>query len=1052
MRGLFNRGEMKFSMRVTVLSLFLVATALTAAVAIGLQYYFSRQLAQSNALSSYREAALRTSDYLSQLDRRALEATTMLAGYPGLIDNDTIGATAREVFAAALQRDPIFYAIYIGLANGNFFELVNLNAASAIRRQLKALPQDRWVIITVEQSGQQRKRLFNYYDDKFQLRTMRQEPSTYLPHKRPWFVNTPPSGVYKTKPYLFQHLQAPGQTYSTRIPGTTAVLAIDIALSSLSKELKNLVESNSSIYLYQQDGTIIATSDHQQPSISLPQVGPLHLDERLQQAISSHPVLTVTNELDCPPFDFTVSGKPFGYMIEVLGLIEKMTGLRFRYVNGLSWPELIQMFEEDEIDILQPVFATTANQDMGLFSQPVDQPRFGVVTRNNQAPVERCEDLAGKLVAIPKGRSIIPVIKEKFPAIQIVEVDNVTALIKAVQRKKVSAGLDSAAALHANLQQYFIDDLVVKTPKDMNQGALATGLHYVVAPKLPEIAEVINLALANITPAQWRTLKARWFIDTGDFNNPLISVPYPQLLQLPQTGSNLNKLHRLVLNGSEHFVYLQQITSGNSTDLFAVISPVSTVLAPAVAKVKTGMIITAFSLLLLVPLSLGLASLIVRPVRNLALENEKIKLRQFNDLKSVTSHIKELDDLSDSLTVMARAIRKHVQNQDALMESFMRAIAQAIDAKSKYTAGHCERVPKLALLLAQAAHESEAEPFQAFHFSEQWQWREFSIGAWLHDCGKISTPEHVVDKGTKLETIYNRIHEIRMRFEVLWRDAEISYLRACITDPTLQEQHHASWQKRQRQLQEDFSFIAACNEGCEQMTPDDQSRIEQLAATTWQRYFDDRLGLSQMEQRRRNGDTVQLPATEELLADKSWHLIERQEAPGALYDSRYGLAVTVPEFLYNLGEIHNLKIRSGTLTEEDRFKISEHVINTIKMLNKLPLPEELQRVPQYASTHHERLDGSGYPRRLNAAELSIPERIIALADIYEALTAPDRPYKKGKSVAEALDILHDEVKRGHLDKDVFELFLTSGIYLKYAEQFLDKDKIGNIAIERYLMV
>ena len=198
---------------------------------------------------------------------------------------------------------------------------------------------------------------------------------------------------------------------------------------------------------------------------------------------------------------------------------------------------------------------------------------------------------------------------------------------------------------------------------------------------------------------------------------------------------------------------------------------------------------------------------------------------------------------------MVLSIKKHEQNQRDLMDSFIELIAQAIDDKSPYTAGHCERVPELGMMLAQAASMNNGAAFSEFRFETKEEIREFKIAAWLHDCGKITTPEHIVDKGTKLETIYNRIHEIRMRFEVLWRDAEVNYLQALIKNPEQAEQHTIEKEAKQQQLRDDFRFIANANVGGEFMNTEDVARIHQLGKITWQRHFDDRLGLRQAQLR-----------------------------------------------------------------------------------------------------------------------------------------------------------------------------------------------------------
>ena len=195
-------------------------------------------------------------------------------------------------------------------------------------------------------------------------------------------------------------------------------------------------------------------------------------------------------------------------------------------------------------------------------------------------------------------------------------------------------------------------------------------------------------------------------------------------------------------------------------------------------------------------------------------------------------------------------------------------------------------------------------------------------------------------------------------------------------------------------------------------------------------------------------EAAPLPATENLLSDKPHHIIARTRSTD--YPPELGINMQVPEYLYNQGEVYNLSISRGTLTEEDRFKINEHMISTIKMLESLPFPDELKNVPRYASTHHETMKGSGYPRKLPGEQLSIPERILAVADVFEALTASDRPYKEAKPVSVAVDILHKMVLDNHIDQDCFELFIRDQVYMEYAERYLSPEQIDDVDVTKYI--
>lgn len=381
--------------------------------------------------------------------------------------------------------------------------------------------------------------------------------------------------------------------------------------------------------------------------------------------------------------------------------------------------------------------------------------------------------------------------------------------------------------------------------------------------------------------------------------------------------------------------------------------------------------------------------------------------------------------------------------QKQLLDSFIQLLAGAIDAKSPYTGGHCQRVPALMLMLAQAAAASQEPAFKGYQPTED-EWEALHVAAWLHDCGKVTTPEYVVDKATKLETLNDRIHEIRTRFEVLKRDVWIDYWQAVAQggDEThLAERRDAGL----AELDADFAFVARCNMGSEAMAEADLQRLRSVAQRTWRRTLDDRLGVSWEEnQRQARTPAPTLPVDEPLLADKPEHLIERAEAELIPQDNPWGFKLDVPRYKYNRGELYNLSITRGTLTREERYIINDHMVQTIRMLSHLPFPSHLRKVAEIAGGHHEKMDGTGYPKRLKREEMSLSARMMAIADIFEALTAADRPYKKAKSLSEALGIMAMMCRDAHIDPELFGLFVNARIYQQYAEQFLDPQQVDAV--------
>ena len=153
---------------------------------------------------------------------------------------------------------------------------------------------------------------------------------------------------------------------------------------------------------------------------------------------------------------------------------------------------------------------------------------------------------------------------------------------------------------------------------------------------------------------------------------------------------------------------------------------------------------------------------------------------------------------------------------------------------------------------------------------------------------------------------------------------------------------------------------------------------------------------------------------------------------------------------FNRGELHNLKIHHGTITKEERAKINDHINVTIDMLKALPFPKELSNVVEYAGCHHEWVNGKGYPNHLTGSQMSVPAKIMAIADVFEALTARDRPYKEPKKLSEVLRIMQEMKNIGHSDPDLYRVFITHKVYLDYAEQYIEKEQIDEINPEEYL--
>ena len=345
-----------------------------------------------------------------------------------------------------------------------------------------------------------------------------------------------------------------------------------------------------------------------------------------------------------------------------------------------------------------------------------------------------------------------------------------------------------------------------------------------------------------------------------------------------------------------------------------------------------------------------------------------------------------------AVTITNKAL---IDAQKNLFDSFIQLIADAIDEKSPYTAGHCRRVPVLTNMLADAVNKIDRGPLKDFSMTDDEKY-ELEVAAWLHDCGKITTPEYVVDKGTKLETIFDRISLVDIRFEILKRDAMIEALKSKLSknngsgDIDQALENNESLQEELNRLSKEREDIRAYNVGGEVLADFDLKRIEEIALRTY--------------------------------SDSD------QEIVNLLSDE----------------EVQNLQIGRGTLSIRERDIINNHVSVTIKMLESLPYPKHLAKVPEYAGGHHEKMDGSGYPNKLKREDMSVQARMIAIADVFEALTASDRPYKKAMPLSQSLKILGQMKLDNHVDADLFDVFMNEKIYLDYAKQYLGKNQIDEI--------
>lgn len=896
-------------------------------------------------------------------------------------------------FLDSLGAEPDTYSHFFALENNEFLQVINVLGDERTQAALKAPTGTTYAVrrITMNKYGQRTDAYEFLAADKTVLGT-RMFPASLVPTQRPWYIGAKSQQqVFVTEPYVFASTGELGLTVAAPLRDEAGVLATDISLRSLEGFLARIkLPPNGAIAVQNRQGKVLAFHGNGLQFAGV-KIAPLSEPISLASAY-----LSVLKQDVQSTSGVQVLGTNAARYVVNYKAVQPIQGMQLRITVWAPVSDFTASFKQAERDVVT----------MALLALLVLAPLALLGSRH----------IAKALTAMASD-------SERLKRLDFSQEPHRADTIL----YEVQALGDAQTVMHTAIQSRTEE---LKTSQEKLARLVDNGIKLSREQNRDLLLRHVLFGARNIAQCAAATLFLKTEHNTLAFAQRTSEDPLPSF-EIPLFNSEGQP--------NNHFV----VVNVSNTNKPVIVDDVYAETRFDMSGTKKFSEESGFRTIsmLAVPLS--------------PREGEVIGVIQLlNALDPKTGEVIPFPpDLIGFVEALAAQSAVAIENQNLIaaqrqmMDALIKLIAGAIDAKSPYTGGHCERVPELGLMLAEAATAQAEGPLASFKFETEDEWREFRIGAWLHDCGKVTTPEYVVDKACKLETIYNRIHEVRMRFEVLLRDARISQLEALATGADAHEAQ-ASFDARRAQLLDDFAFVAECNIGGEFMAPEKMERLQHIAQQTWLRHFDDRAGLAHEELKRHTDTPAALPTVEQLLSDKAHHIIPRVSR--AVLDPKWRFKVNVPEHQYNYGEVYNLRVSRGTLTEEERFKINEHVMQSLMMLEQLPLPKNMRRVPEYAGTHHETLIGTGYPRKLGADELSVPMRIMAIADIFEALTASDRPYKKAKTLSESIKILSFFKKDKHIDGDLFDLFLTSGVYLRYAEKYLLPEQIDEVDVAKFV--
>ncbi len=989
-----STGKIHIRFQVSLIFIIFLVLAVTSFSTIFAVLSISRQVSEDKAENLFDETGTAIKLKLdSQIDQAKHLAGLMstLPFFTDGIEPEKTDYSYLRFIIRALEQNSSLYSVYIGYKSGEFLQIIKTSANPVVLSAHSAPENTEYILRLISQSDENRQEQWVFFNSGLKIldQYVKTDPQ-YIPSDRPWFQDAlrEAPNVILTDPYMFNSLKHPGITAAAAV-SEDIVTGVDITLSNLKQFVDNIhISENAGVLILDDNDRIIAANSAITDSFSFSGDNLVTLNS-----------LNALGYSDFQSEDYFIWDHPWkipggaDYRILITAPKKDFMGHQLLIQRRIIIVSLVIFILIIPMVVILSRYMSRFLEHLALDAGRIQDFIFNGEI-NEHSPIVEFEELA---VAFKVMKSAIAVKTEELK----------------ISMGKLERIIELGIAMSIEESPEALVEMILMGAKELS-GADGGSLYLKGKSDELEFKIVLNDSLGiaqggtSSTPVTLPAVKLYEENGKPNFHNVVSSAFHKgETIIIDDAYSD----PEFDFSGTKKFDELNNYYSKS---------------------------------FMTVPLKLQGSEIIG------ALQLINCQSKQTGEIISFSRNIRSF---VEALSAQAAAIlynRNLMDSQDELFEALIKLIANAIDTKSPYTGGHCARVPVLAEMIADAAEKTDTGKLADFRFVSKEEKRAFIIGAWLHDAGKMTTPEFVVDKAVKLETIYNRIHEIRTRFEILLRDIRIEEFEN-ISKGDTPENALSERKQKEEKLYDDFIFVARCNTGDISMTEENLHRLIEISRITWLSHFDHTAGLSREESKRLSTGYIKgEPITEFLISDKASHLIQEKDHRSKDLYNEYGFIIPHPDVLYNRGELYNLQIPYGTLTAEERYKINEHIMQTIVMLKSLPLPRGMSRIPEFGGTHHEALNGRGYPKGLDSSELSVPARIMTIADIFEALTASDRPYKKAKKLSEAIEILNTMSMDGHIDREIFIFFLESGIYMDYAEKYLPSEQMDFVDIGKYM--
>ncbi len=929
-----------FTTRMTVLSAFIVFAIFIATAAISVQLYFSERLAEEAAVLQFKEFGEKVTERAEHLYGVGATIAKMLAVSEGItvpIDLDSPHPIV-PTMAETLTINPQVYSMFVALPNDEYIQLTNLGLSEEVRTLWQAAPEDQWLEMRIVVTKDGRMMVKRYLSDQLETRMQVNELTDYRPTTRFWYQSAQLGTVSKTTPYRFRFTGNAGVSMTTKSQ-QGPVVGVGISLAEMVQNLKHDKNAQSlHAFVFDQNGQLIGKTDNLDSQKRWAHSS-IYLTEPERQFLANSGPLLVANELDFPPLDFTVAGNPRGYFPELIEQLASVLGMEIEFVNGSSFSSLYQSYMSGELDLLQPMSKNPQRQNIGLFSKKVfDSKMVGVTRIDNPNNIRNLDQLHAMKVVGVRDYATAQYLQTHYPSVELTLVESSVDAMRMVESGEAEIFIGLDAVVQYLKTYYFMDKLKISEPIESLTESKDFDMYLMVRKEKPYLQSSLDKALASMDPQFIEHLSDKWLspksVKQTELNQLDLSMGQlgehflHNVSQLTQISHSISSID---LDGVEQYAFsmpikVQLLGGDDVAEYVGVVMAKDEVLSPYLDKVKVTVLLSLASFFLLTPLALVLIRLLTRPMAQLSEQLDQMQRGELAQSVQVSSHIVELDRLYQGVKRTLDSLFDAQRNQAHLFDSLNRQL----HLLAKQNDPHGRFGNELYWQFAQALWEKVSQSNDEFLKNQNLRSNQLYCVQVCFDLVqhvRLYAPATTMQKRTKLDVVDDRIHSIRLRFEILWREAEVTYWQSLAREPNNKSILRQQLEQKISALKEDYLFVCKCNLGMIPLDPVNRERLNSIAGQKWVSKLNPIMG-----------------------THKSGELISQEKytySPGvnSLISADYEQNART-DHLFAADELHSLLTQEPLYSESERKLLDYQFQQGVEAMQGLTFTDTLKGVPE----------------------------------------------------------------------------------------------------------